>query len=454
MIPPPLYLNLALTYACNLRCKICPSQKGLGDTARTHIPLHRLQNIIDILFPVVGEVALNSWGEPLTYPYFDDVVRAINRYKCRLFLQTNATLLTEKNIKLLADSYGTISLSIDAVGSLFEKLRVNGLWDVVDREVRRLNSARCQKKLTLQVSATVSLSNLECLDDLVVWSHDVGIDLINFRPYQPFVGGTERAVAAVDIKKVLAESVRWLEQVNSRLRLNFNDINLYAGKLPVKSCAEIDKVKPGLKNFLYPVLPEGNLSHPDYLCTAPIMGLDIGVDGQMSTCCRSQCSHMSFLEDIESFADHWFGENMSKLRESLKHNSSRPLVLPNCQECIKKETGLSLASLDYTRGSSYDPEGIVFTQKRVSLAAVQHLEGEMFGGRLPIGMQRDMYDFYEDDVLLPAINTDRETIQQKGGGRWLYLESAENFEGNIVWFSSTDHSDPITNGRKYQFLKK
>ncbi|MEX5213169.1 MAG: hypothetical protein NW703_03295 [Nitrospiraceae bacterium] len=49
---------------------------------------------------------------------------------------------------------------------------------------------------------------------------------------------------------------------------------------------------------------------------------------------------------------------------------------------------------------------------------------------------------YEDDRRLGPAHSSYEDVRQKGGGRFTHW-------GPEVYFSTTDHSDPRTNGRRY-----
>ncbi len=61
----------------------------------------------------------------------------------------------------------------------------------------------------------------------------------------------------------------------------------------------------------------------------------------------------------------------------------------------------------------------------------------------------DAAKLYEDDRLLGPANTPQQDIIDKGAGRfWLYRDSW-NYFGPALMFSTSDNTDPNTNGRKY-----
>ncbi|QIG98998.2 hypothetical protein [Bradyrhizobium sp. 6(2017)] len=64
----------------------------------------------------------------------------------------------------------------------------------------------------------------------------------------------------------------------------------------------------------------------------------------------------------------------------------------------------------------------------------------------------DAAQLYEDDRPLGPANSSKEEIIDKGAGRFLFYretERATNYFGPVLVFSTSDNTDPNTNGRKY-----
>ncbi|CAA7619637.1 radical SAM protein [Magnetospirillum sp. SS-4] len=451
-IPPPPYLNLSLSYACNLLCKICPSQNWLqlGRTPRRYMSKETLQNVIDVVLPFTTEIALNSWGEPLIYPYFEDILLAIRQHKCKLFVQTNATRLDDRKIALLCETYGTVSMSIDATGTLFEELRRNGQWSDVDRGVRDLLARRDPSRLAVQISPTISSSNLDSVGDLLLWAHEVGIDFANIRLYQAFTFGTEAVVSKEQLAAAMAPVLKQLGAINSRMRVYLSDEVVYPGQLPQHRPPPGPKGAATLSHFLYPVSKDHAAAHPDNLCCAPHMGLDIGVDGQMTVCCWSQMTPFDMLGTVENFADFWFGNNIKALRASLRHESTARLAQPACAICIQTATGQTRAAVAYAHGTPDGDDGMVFDRDPIPLSMILHVEGHAYRGTLPIGIRRSEYALVEDGTILSAGGAIEADTASQGRGLWGY---ADIDAGNTVHFSSSDNSNPLTNGRRYYLTR-
>ncbi|WP_233475694.1 hypothetical protein [Bradyrhizobium brasilense] len=72
------------------------------------------------------------------------------------------------------------------------------------------------------------------------------------------------------------------------------------------------------------------------------------------------------------------------------------------------------------------------------LIPVKYVDGTLETARL-----------YEDDRLLGPANTAQQEIIDKGAGRFAFYRDTWNYFGPALMFSTSDNTDPNTNGRKY-----
>ncbi|MBR0900993.1 hypothetical protein JQ616_39065 [Bradyrhizobium tropiciagri] len=73
------------------------------------------------------------------------------------------------------------------------------------------------------------------------------------------------------------------------------------------------------------------------------------------------------------------------------------------------------------------------------LIPVKYVDGALDAARL-----------YEDDKLLGPANSAQQEIINKGAGRFAFYRDTWNYFGPALMFSTSDNSDPNTNGRKYR----
>jgi hypothetical protein len=276
-------------------------------------------------------VELNSWGEPLLYPHIADVLEAIARHGCRMRLQSNATLLTPRVSERLASQSGELQLSIDATGRLFEQLRVGARWDRVAAGVGRLVAACNRDELHVWLTPTVTRRSLPDLVPLLDWAAEIGLYGVNYRRYHPVPGLVEERPGDEEMAPVV-------EQIRERCE---------RGRLPMTVMVDnewiITRGRPwparpgraGTSYGNYPVPRRRSWSHPDYVCVAPLQYVEIGFDGEMFLCCRTQLGpKLGDATSLEAFAGAWFGEQYGAIRDSLRHDASAPRAIPQCDACV------------------------------------------------------------------------------------------------------------------------
>ena len=129
----PWYSTLELTTRCNSDCSYCV--RNTEQFAKADIDLVTRSKILQQLQQTkVNKITIGGWGEPLTYPFFNQAVtmikEALPRVKIKLF--TNGILI-DKNIQsLLKLDEVTISLNHDCTETYLQYNRVDKYNKVVE----------------------------------------------------------------------------------------------------------------------------------------------------------------------------------------------------------------------------------------------------------------------------------------------------------------------------------
>ncbi|PWC40453.1 hypothetical protein TSO352_01085 [Azospirillum sp. TSO35-2] len=334
----PQYCNIGLTNKCNLRCEICGSQKFLDNEKipRRFMDIGLFRKVADTILPFMTEVELSSYGEPSLHPDFEEVLRAIRDHDCVFKLQTNATLLTDRLVNLLAGMVGTVWMSIDATGPLFNDVRRNGKWENVERGVRRLNELRDPEKLKLCVNPTVTRRTLPAMMDVLEWAYANQVDSVNFRQYDPIADSFEEQPSPEELAPQIAALGEW-----AAAHPDGPDIRFEPNWIRFTNKEVVDtvhyKARSGHAN--YPILSGRPDAHPVYACMAPLQYVDIGLDGEIYACCRTQRTVLGFATSLDAFLETWCGKRYESLRRSLRHDGLNPVVLPECAGCVKSYGG-------------------------------------------------------------------------------------------------------------------
>lgn len=334
----PRYCNIGLTNKCNLRCEICGSQKSLDNEkiSRRFMDIDAFRKVAETIMPFMTEVELSSYGEPSLHPDFEEVLATIRDHDCVLKLQTNATLLTDRVINLLSGMVGTVWMSIDAVGPLFDKVRLRGRWEQVDRGVRELARRRDPSRLKLCVNPTVTRRTMPVMIEVLEWAYEVGVEAVNFRKYDPIIGSFEEQPSADELKPWIEALHEWAERHPDGPDIRFEPNWVRRQSTVNRETVDANLYKiPHAAHPNYPIPSHKHGAHAVYSCMAPLQYVEIGLDGEVYACCRTQRTVLGFATDTDEFLNTWLGARYQRLRQSLRHDELKPFVLPECAGCVK-----------------------------------------------------------------------------------------------------------------------
>lgn len=145
----PIWVTLQLTDACNLRCKMCYEW---GENGSYHgRKLSRLDKdvafrVIDECLPVKPYFALFG-GEPMMYPWFEDIVGRIRHGGSRVDVPTNGTFLKRKAESLVETPPNRLWVSLDGPEEINDAQRGENVYKKVQEGVETLFELRETKGL-------------------------------------------------------------------------------------------------------------------------------------------------------------------------------------------------------------------------------------------------------------------------------------------------------------------
>jgi glycosyltransferase involved in cell wall biosynthesis/MoaA/NifB/PqqE/SkfB family radical SAM enzyme len=455
-LPPPYCCNIGLTNKCNLRCEICGSQKFLDETGsrRRHMDFGLFEKVAETLFPLLAVVELNSQGDPLLHPRIEDVLRLIAHYGCDVKIQHNGTLLTDRIIDLLLQQHGTIMLSLDAIGAKFDEVRRGGNWAKAAPGLERLLRERDPRRLSIGVYPTLTCRTIGEALNVAEWclAHDV--DTLAFHRYSPIQNSFELAPTDDEYNAMKANLRRWCAERRDPVTVLFEGECL--GEVQ-RTDRRVEHASPKAAEFqqafpapMFPV--EYGQGDPVYLCASPRDYVEIGLDGQISACCRAQDVAFGYATSPEAFADAWFGRNYQRLRRSLERASTEPYPLPNCDGCVKffapKAAGDRL-TVDYGRSpTQWSPIGLDFTgTDEFVLTRIAKDSGHCYIGVIQPGIDSSEMELWEDDRRLGPPVEFHDEVRRLGMG--CYCMGAGS-----VYFSTSDNSDIRLTDRIYKLIRR
>src|SRR5688500_6358723 len=135
----PLKLHLEPTSVCNLRCPMCPQAIDAvkGDTGYINLDVYK--KIVDEAAGHVLEINLFFRGEPLLHRHMPDLLRYGRGKGVRLHVNTNATILREKQARMLIeDGASKVTISFDGPDkATYEVMRKGAKYEATLENVRQ-----------------------------------------------------------------------------------------------------------------------------------------------------------------------------------------------------------------------------------------------------------------------------------------------------------------------------
>jgi radical SAM protein with 4Fe4S-binding SPASM domain len=346
--PRPRRLQVEVTGACNLRCRMClvryRPKIGREEGA---FPLDRYLTLLDAL-PELEQVTLQGLGEPLLHPDLVTMVAAAKQRGIRVGFNTNGTLLTEPKAEALVTAgLDWLHVSVDgATARTFEQIRDGARFPQVLRNLRRLVAVRDRLESvtpTIQLNTVLMRTNLAELDDLVRLAADVGVDRMwiqalshDFSDTVPDGGADadegagscggadepDEQAAYVEIRRFTEAEAVWADRGHAaealeRARRLADEVGL-ALRLPDDGAPPEDGgMAPGSE----PALP----------CDWPWTGAYVTHTGRLQPCCMVMGEDRAILGDLStsSFEDAWNGPDYQAFRAALLSDQP-PAVCRGC----------------------------------------------------------------------------------------------------------------------------
>lgn len=175
-------IYFALTHRCNLKCIHCCFSAD-STSGEDFLSTKQVLNIIDKIIACSPEMITFTGGEPLLRSDFIKILQYVaQRYKGKISLSTNATLINSKNVKILSSLLSSIDISLDGVDEKScSQLRGTGVFNKVMESVSLLRNNNFEK---ISLSMVVVDGNQHLQEKFRKLNEDLGtMPLIrNFAP--------------------------------------------------------------------------------------------------------------------------------------------------------------------------------------------------------------------------------------------------------------------------------
>jgi radical SAM protein with 4Fe4S-binding SPASM domain len=318
----PRALQIEVTGACNLRCRMCLVRyREPLDRGRASLGFARFKALVDAL-PELETVTLQGLGEPLMAPDLFRMLEYGATRGLRMGFNTNATLLTRATAERLLDArVEWLHVSLDgATAQTYESIRERSSFPKVARNVRglvELMRARGADRPRLSLVFVAMRRNLGELPAVVRLASEWGIPTLRVQNLSHSFSDTDPAGDYREIREFAEAEALW--QAPSAVDASiFDEARAVAAALGVTLRLperDADAAPP----------PAGRG------CDWPWNSSYVRHDGQVQPCCMVMGADRAILGDlsVDDFPTVWRGERYEAFRAALQTDRP-PAVCGGC----------------------------------------------------------------------------------------------------------------------------
>ncbi len=310
----PTELQVEVTGACNLRCRMClvryrpPINRVTGSMC-----LHTFAALVDDL-PRLEKITLQGLGEPLLAPDLFAMIEYATARNIRVGFNTNGTLLTkDKAERLIGAGLSWLHVSVDgATKEAYEYVRDQSNFERVRRNViglvdtkRRMGAVHPRLSLVFVAMRT----NIDELPDLVRLTAEWGVRNLWVQNLSHSFSDTDPAGEYREIRDFTVANALFIDDVG-HAREVFDRCRVLADELGV------DLRLPHLAE--HPAEPElRQRGLPG--CSWPWESSYVTHDGNVQPCCMVMGSDRAVLGNVDRdrFAKVWTGDDYRRFRRDL-----------------------------------------------------------------------------------------------------------------------------------------
>ena len=177
---------LEVTNHCNLKCITCPREYLFGEQMdKGYMDFDELQNIVDEVYPYIDSIGLTGLGETFLYK---DIINAVNYIKNKskgIIVSCSINAHLKNNIEIVTQLVGkidTIQVSMDGIGEVYDKIRLNGDFDFFKSNLKKIADVTLNSGTDVMLNVVLIKENYHQMSDMIKFANDLNIRYINMIP--------------------------------------------------------------------------------------------------------------------------------------------------------------------------------------------------------------------------------------------------------------------------------
>lgn len=272
---------IEITNRCNMNCKHCMNGSDKASVNKG-FSKDEILKLVEDLHKNKTEKIYISGGEPLLYPYIDDVILYANSLGMKVTLATNG-MEVAKHLVAIKKGVQLVSISIDGIGQTHDTFRgVNGSFENSKKVFKLLRDNNIKTK----ISAMIWKRNINELEDIIKFAKNLGVSKLNFAFLIPEGRAKDDETIKIPIDKY-KEVVDMIEMLKKKYEREDFEIRIRRTKALDENSMEC----PGGKNLIH-----------------------ITANGKVSP-----CSWIAKVDKNNEFSSYWPENNIKECIEKFKN---------------------------------------------------------------------------------------------------------------------------------------
>lgn len=148
----PIKIDFLITKHCNLACKHC-FENSSPIVPSSFIKIEEALELFKQIDIMNVQTVKITGGEPFSYLHMKELIRIIAEFRFECIILTNAMLIDEESMQIMADNHIKLGISLDGIDSeTHDFIRGRGSFDILQKQLLLL------KKHGVKFSITTSLN--------------------------------------------------------------------------------------------------------------------------------------------------------------------------------------------------------------------------------------------------------------------------------------------------------
>lgn len=342
----PKWVVLQITEKCNLKCKMCYEWGDTGSYYDKKSLSMLDKTVIEEIFKdlLCHDVYYELFGgEPLLHPEFSEILKLIKKYKCRVDIPTNGTLLKKYASEIIEAGIERIWVSIDGPEAINDEQRGQGVYKRAIEGIKELQKVRDEKrgaKTQIGVTFVVTPLNYKYLKSFIIEEiYPMNVDYISIE-FQLFI----TTVSYASYQNFLKENFGICNTTYPKGLIR--DIDIFENINVEYLVQQMNCIKDQLKNSStkligYPkYIDEENINNfyqakwelmkeKKKECSMPWIYMEVSASGDVTPCHTFYDICMGNVYN-NRIMDIWLSDNYCNFRKKMRHQ-----ITPICYACSR-----------------------------------------------------------------------------------------------------------------------